>query len=351
MILITTDFLGEPYAAFAYHARGILPVIEASVRCLNADTTFVYGRPGEESADLNFDPCLFFALSQKDYSKEFPPLANPGELSDRSLEYFKNFIGRFSMVIGYELTDITLALLRKFEVKYVNIWLHPVRFLDDELFVVASNIPGVAEKLSPYRISESTFFVNARYAKAMINRKHRVNLDPGACVFFGQTFNDKTLRNEQGGYITVDDYAEDLARIAGAFPNFYYCRHPLRKTDDELRALKSFCGNVREIAANGYALLSSDNLDMVVTISSSIGIEAYYFGKSALFLNKPAVDVRAPGAVTLDARLFGPDVFSALLGVENPCPGEFMFQPRNKLRNLLDNYYSYPILKDHYDGK
>lgn len=350
MILFTADFLAERYRTFMYHTEGILPVLEAVVRCLDLGPTFVYGRPGPGRAGPAFDPCVFYALSRLRYANDLPPLADAAALSAESLAYLRKFLGNFELVVGYELTDLTAALLDRFGIRYLNIWLHPVRFMEDELFFVTTNDPGYRAGLARHAVSEDSFFVNARYAKAVINRRNRADVKPRSCVFFGQTPNDKTLR-KPGGFLNAGDYTRDLRCVAATFPRLYYSRHPLNKSDDEFRILK---GNFRDIVrteANAYRLLSSDAVDLVLTISSSVGAEAYYFGKNVLYLDKPSVDIRRPGGFALDASLFDPGVFADVLGAARPRPGRFMFLPRNKVRNLLDAYYAYPILKDHYDGR
>lgn len=348
MILLTSDFLGEKYQTFHYHAEGILELLKSTLSCAGIEDTFIYASK-KDYRNLNFNPTIFFALSNLNYTDSLPPLVKYSDLSCDSIAYFNEFIMHFKLVIGYELTDLTVTLLEKLNVKYINIWLHPVRFMDDELFLISSNCKKIQEKLCKYVISEDSFFVNAKYAQIMINRRHKIVLKPQSCVFFGQTANDKTLRNSQG-FISISDYKDNIAYLASIYPQLYYSQHPLRKDDSEFLLLKKYFKDIQKLSANSYQIISNPNVALVTTISSSIGIEAYYFGKNVIFLNKPTVDIKKPNTFSIDSSIFNPCVFADILSIKKENSGNFIFLSKNKLRNILDSYYAYPILKDHYDG-
>ena len=348
MYLLTCDFLAERYPTIGYHANGILNVLKSSISCLEDGNCEIYG--GNNNLSAKCDPYVFFSLSKKKYIKDLPPLFNISELTVDSFNYFQSFIQNYELVIGYELTEATVKLLKSINAKYINIWLHPIRYLDDELFLIESNIQDFRSSIDKYKVSENSFIVNAAYAKSFLNRKYPIKIDKNSCVFFGQTSNDKTLRT-RNGYLSVSDYREDLCRLGSLFNTVYYAKHPLRNDNLEFEMIKEIFKKVIVSSYNSYSLISSPDISLVITISSSIGMEAYYFGKNVVYLNKPTVDIKKRDWISVDCGILNPEFWSYCLKKKMLNGGKFIFVEKNKIRNLMNSYYSYPILKDHYDGK
>ncbi|MEE1339279.1 MAG: hypothetical protein UHG91_00660 [Succinivibrionaceae bacterium] len=349
MILLTTDILSERYPTIRYHSKGILKIIADTIECLNINEKIeIYG--SSPILHKEFDSQLFFSMSKLSYVDELPPLFTINKFSEQSINYIKRFLNKYSLIIGYELTDQTIELLNLLNIKYVNIWLHPIRFMDDEIFLISSNAPNISNELKKYNISESSYFVHASYAKNLINLKYPIDIKNNSCVFFGQTANDKTLRKKDG-YIKVNDFEKELFEIFLCYENIYYCKHPLNQSDIEYDFLVGLAPNIQKLNVNSYQVLANENLNIVVTISSSIALEAYYFKKNAIYLNKPIVDIHKKNTYSIDSTLLSPKFWSDLLKVPEKYPGKFFIVKNNKVRNSLNSYYSYPILKDHYDAK
>ncbi|MCV4626815.1 hypothetical protein OFC18_32575, partial [Escherichia coli] len=55
---------------------------------------------------------------------------NEHAITDKSVNYLGNFL-KNTFVIGYELSEQTKSILDKINIKYIDIWLHPIRFVDD----------------------------------------------------------------------------------------------------------------------------------------------------------------------------------------------------------------------------
>lgn len=349
-ILLTADFISEKPQTVNYHSTGILSILKETISLSDSRITTDIFRYGNLSTDTFFDLSVFFNLSGMTYRGGLPDLFDPTKLAKHSIEYFGKLINKYDFVVGYELTKAFIYLLDYFNIKYINIWLHPIRYLDDELFYVQSNVDHILQNLKSYNISESTYYINAEYAKILIRRRRALkDIKKGSAAFFGQTANDKTLRKLGGGYLSLSDYKSELKTILGNFENIYYSKHPLRRDDDEFNLLKELVPKVTNIDCNGYQLLANDNINLVLTISSSIGIESYYFKKNTIFLKGLTVDIKN-GGISLGTDLFDPVIWKEILNNRhsNKNTGVFFFGKKNKIRNILDAYYSYPILRDHY---
>lgn len=349
-ILLTADFLSEKPQTVNYHSTGILRILKETLSLSDNRITVDIFKYGNSSTDIFFDLNAFFNLSGMSYRGGLPDLFDPAKLTRYSIDYFGKLINKYDLIIGYELTTPFVCLLENFSKKYINIWLHPIRYLDDELFYVQSNVESIRNILQFYNISESTYYINAEYAKVLISRRNALkDIKKGSVVFFGQTANDKTLRKLGGGYLSLSDYKLELKEILRNFENIYYSKHPLRRDDDEFNLLKELVPRVININCNGYQLLSNENINLVLTISSSIGIESYFFKKNTIFLKGLTVDIKS-GGISLGTDLFDPVVWKKIFNTnDNNMKSEiFFFGKKNKIRNILDAYYSYPILRDHY---
>lgn len=349
MILITSDFLAERHNTIGYHFNGICSLLEKTIARATFEKILNFSL-SQQSKDLQFDPVSFFALSGLKYKGELPPILDCSRISDDSLNYAKEFLSNFSLIVGYELTRPTIKLLEILGIKYINIWLHPIRYLDDELFYVTSSDAKFKDILKSIEVNEDSYFIGAEYARVLINRRHRLNIPESSIVFFGQTSNDKTLRKNEG-YFCVSDFADAISSMASRANKFIYAQHPLRKDKSEREALKYIVGDkLLEVQANGYQLLSNENVELVSSISSSIALEGYFFNKNVVLLRGPTVDILSGSGVSVGSSIFNPNIWRSFFGERN-SEGEFFWGKKNKIRNILDCYYAYPILRDHYDQK
>ena len=93
----------------------------------------------------------FFALSGIEFDSNATQFFfREEDLSDASVRYLSENFEPGDLIIGYELSEVTRRLLTRIGVHYVDVWLHPVRYLDDILFAFSSNHADVFEKLCRY---------------------------------------------------------------------------------------------------------------------------------------------------------------------------------------------------------
>ena len=73
------------------------------------------------------------------------------------------------LVIGYEMPDIMLAAFRQLNIVFVDIALHPIRFLEDLVFGMRSNSNEIQDYFKGYALESSTVDQNVSKLKAKLN--------------------------------------------------------------------------------------------------------------------------------------------------------------------------------------
>jgi FtsZ-binding cell division protein ZapB len=123
----------------------------------------------------------------------------------------------------------------------------------------------------------------------------------GAAVFFGQTLGDSSVVANQRTVCALD-YLPALREAAKRHASFILAPHPYEKFSVAMQLLREL-GKGTIVNCNSYALLGHPNVESVITLSSSLGREAEFFGKKTTFL---LGDPLRPGGslVPRDAKLF-----------------------------------------------
>lgn len=342
-IVLMADVLAEPEIALYWHAERILSILKSSLTGVGLDTKIYPINFYSKNEKFNRD--IFFMKSQLTFKQNFNRLVAFEEISNESLEYFNQFFNKNQVVIGWELQKLTTDILDSLGITWINIWLHPVRFLEDEIFLVQTSDPKIHQQLTQFQVDENSFYVNAQFIRtALLNKKKVYDLPQDSCVIFGQTQTDKTLRTAKTR-LSLMNYKNDIESLCHRFENVYFVFHPLEKDNVKLKEFIDSFGKIKIIEANAYSLLSSPNLAMVAAISSSVCTEAYYFSKNALFFNQPICDIKAKDSYSVDKDIFSPVFWQKIFGLTPQHNQKFIFNAENQVRDILNAYYSYSIME------
>lgn len=185
-----------------------------------------------------------------------------------------------ALVIAFELPEIIRAGLAVLGIPYVDITIHPVRFLDDLPLGIRSNIPGVQDGLLEWVLTDNEISIGAGIAMSTLTRM----ASPPGCeradgwaLFACQTLDDKVLIRD-GRLMQAADFLDSFAAMAARHERILIKPHPVvRNTPTKM--LKRLFPNVDEIDANFYLLLAQEGISDVYSITSSTSIEAPWFGK------------------------------------------------------------------------
>jgi hypothetical protein len=275
---------------------------------------------------------------------------NPEIITDESVSYLQDAIGKEVCIVGYELSDATRSILNRAGIFYIDIWLGPLRYLDDVYFAVKSSDAAIQSEVKRFEPPEELFYMHADRLRVQNYRGFKRGcgvFKPNSAVFVGQTLSDKALcRNST--MLTILNFKDDFIQLRKDHAHVYYSRHPFLKSGDEkeLAFVKSF-NNVSVVDTPAYEMLSSAEISTVATISSSVATEAKYFGKVHKFFYRPPVDIdytqeRRYSTVgqPLFTRHFWSEVLRPKIDTLHFPPVSFE-SPKDKIRDTLAFYWGY----------
>ncbi|WNZ54765.1 HAD-IA family hydrolase [Microbulbifer sp. MKSA007] len=270
-----------------------------------------------------------------------------------SLQYLKECLGD-ALVVGYELSEQTRDVLIRADIAYVDIWLHPCRYLDDILFGVSSSKKEVFQALKKYELNEEYLYQYATKYKISTYKGWRrvldkVSIKPNTALFIGQTLYDKAVA-KNGKMLTAIDFIDRLDKASNEYAEVLYSRHPYVKRGDEsiLEYIKS-SSNISLTSYPAYHLLAHPDVKKVLTISSSVACEAKYFEKEVEFLHRPVLELyekySTRSYVTIFKSIVNPrfwsEVLSPVIATTSAPNVEYLTSGEN-LRDMLGFYWSYP---------
>lgn len=214
----------------------------------------------------------------------------------------------FDLVVGFEIPPTLKRHLHANGRPYVNFYVHPLRFLRDLCFGATTNVPAIADWLGSQQIPQFEIESQVRRFRALFVRRQPAAcaVPPGLPILVGQTeFDSVLIRN--GRFSRWEDHAEAIAQKLSGFEEVVFLEHPYRATSASVfDYLRSAHGKtVIATNANGYGTLFSNSaIPKVVTLASSLGVEAHAMGLQTDFLiDDPrrifvveGVDVPSPGA-------------------------------------------------------
>lgn len=174
------------------------------------------------------------------------------------------------LIIGFEIPRNALYQFREMNIKYIDFFIHPIRFLDKRIIGYESNliIPNDKDTIvEDIKIKAKTF------NPAILDKEYH--------LVIGQTEIDRSLISN-GSKKWLMNFRQDLLEISEDAP-LLYKPHPLSK-NYQVDIMKQLGADITK--ENVYKLMASDKIKSVVGISSSVLYEAEYFNKPALFLKK-----------------------------------------------------------------
>lgn len=295
----------------------------------------------------------FFQLSDIDVDLDITQFwYDQNQISQESLNYLNQFIDETTLIIGYELSYQTRSLFSKLNVPFVDMWLHPVRFLDDVLFGMNSNINSINESIFKYNIEEDLMYLYADKIKIQTYkgwRRIEAAVKPNSALFVGQMLNDKSICSE-GKMLSLLDFKEKFDELGRDYNKVYYSRHPyIKNGDEEIMSYINSCDFAEVTDIPTYRLLSSNRIKKVASLSSSILSEAKYFNKEVDYFFKPVMnigDITQPNAfASIYQTYISPHFWSDILShitPTNPCKEVLFIDGKDKIRDMLGFYWGYP---------
>lgn len=258
------------------------------------------------------------------------------------VSYLRQHFAR-SIVIGFEMSPWLLNIIDSLGVPYIDVSVHSIRFLDDLPLAMKSNCVEVRASLANYALSDSLILTHAGLCSASRMRNSPVHLPQGCGLIVAQTPYDRSvIRN--GRLLSLIDFEYQILDCVENHDLVFIKPHPLEMSKLVLDAVLTLSPKIKATEANIYGLLSSETLDAVYTISSSVGAEAAYFNKEISYFFRPSLDMANSNYVGIMDSFLAPDFWRKILGSLVPTtePDGVCISPMsNRLRTSLGVSWGY----------
>jgi hypothetical protein len=216
---------------------------------------------------------LGLTTSMKSWHQSFWYEDVPSEL----VEIFRTDYER-ALVFVFELSPLMECILNRLGCPWVDVGISPLRFLDDLLLTIRLSAHFKSETLLPFAVLNEDIQHAAEHVSRWFRSKSfDTDLTDYDVVFFAQTKGDRTLITYDGLLFSPEEAVARLADLVGQH-RLWIKPHPLAPDNPVIQlAIERLGGQL--INENVYRILSADIDFDVVTISSSVGREAPWFGK------------------------------------------------------------------------
>jgi hypothetical protein len=189
-----------------------------------------------------------------------------------------------ALVLAFELSPIMECILNRLGCPWINVALSPIRFLDDILLSIRLSGHFNSEPLLPFVVSQKDIRYGADYVcRWFRSKRFKTELKDTDVVFFAQSEGDRTLITSEGSFFSAEEAVARVADLVGK-RRLWIKPHPYGLENPVIQiAMERLGGQL--IGENAYGILSADEDIDVVTISSSVGCEAPWFGKRTHLFN------------------------------------------------------------------
>ena len=293
---------------------------------------------GDNLFDQNFQR-KFCSLNQVNSSQEGKFFLKQFSPNQDSLDYLKSFLDSFDLIIGYEFSEITKESINSLQIRYIDIWLSPIRFLNDLNFCLHSNDENINKKLSKVRLNSNKIFEKANQIieNRQIDKPEKTSSDLGANLIVTQSLEDKSLVKDSK-YLKLTDFKKEIVKICKSFSRNYILKHPNLTDTQFLRLVEDLdITDLEIIKGNTYEIMSSKNLNHLTSISSSLLEEAKYFGKDTTYLFQPVIDHRY---ICINESIYKASFWQDILDSSVTSSYTFIHHD-NYLRNLFGSAWGY----------
>lgn len=202
-------------------------------------------------------------------SSEFP------QIEDAVLNYFDKDI----LVVGYELPPYLIKIFKKNAISYIDVALHPIRFMPDLILSLRTSNSKIYKKLLNVQVPLESLYDEVQMYKALSARKINLNLKSNSAIFLGQLDVDASLISHKR-IQKMDDIVDYIKELSLEFNHVYYKKHPHINAQWHDQLMKQLQGikNISLLEINIYDLFGQETDATFVAVSSGSLMEAKLFG-------------------------------------------------------------------------
>jgi len=260
---------------------------------------------------------------------------------------------RRRFVVGYEMPPWLVRLLNEHAVPYVDLRLHPVRFMDDLMFAARASRAETQAALLSMAVMESEVFVTAGLREAMCRFISAARVLNNTLLVVGQRRFDST-QIAGGDFFGAEPLAAEIHAICARYAGIVLKPHPLDRHHSLLAVAAAAPAPVLGVIDdNIYRMMALPQISAVLTVNSGVALEAPYFGKRVHTLAplpiRPAwhnakAEVDVDAHASLDDIVLTPDFWRQVLAphVKVTAADGMRLRPKpNRLRITLDSFWNY----------
>ncbi len=253
-------------------------------------------------------------------------------------------------VVGNELPPYLIRQLNRFGIPWLDLRIHPVRFLDDLLFAANASSAETQQALVQDSVAEDVVFAAAGLVEAMCRYTTDCTLPTGTLLVVGQRTMDST-QIIGGRFFDALENADAVATICADYPAALLKPHPYGGQHSLLLAAAAAPNAVGVTSDNLYRLLSQEQITAILTVNSSAAYEARYFDKRIHTLAPLPVGIAWRGQnggsghyASLDQQVFSTDFWRMVLAPHTPVSapdGARLPHKPNRLRIAHDSFWNF----------
>lgn len=255
-----------------------------------------------------------------------------------------------AVVIGFEMPPSLKAAISRCGGRWVDVVIHPVRFMDDIFLGFATHDQEMNDALAAAAMPERFAFRAAGAISAFAKRARWVQEgERPFTLYAAQVAVDRSMI-ENGRLLDTDDISTRIDATLTGRGLVLYKDHPYERTDPVFAAVARAACEVRRTQRNAYGLLADPALEQIVSASSGLGVEARYFGKPVRYLLGPSTPVRWKGDTdgkgfwSIYDAFLAPDFWRALLSPTMSVTAMDNDEPMHRpdlLRLTLRSYWGF----------
>lgn len=219
------------------------------------------------------------------------------------------------LIIGFEISPTIRRYLHARNKKYINLYIHPMRFLRDLCFGATTNCTVIASILEKNQCSDLEITQQVRRFRALFARLQipACSVPADVPLLIGQTAQDSVLLNK-GAFVNWSTYQNTLVDALAPFDTVALLEHPYQPNSASIIEFLrgTLAKNVIAIKGNSYGVMfSNHDTPAVITLASSLGVEAQAIGHKTTFLQSdPRSKFLIPGVDCANTPIIGHAVFT-----------------------------------------
>lgn len=189
-----------------------------------------------------------------------------------------------SVVIGFELSPFIMKCLDMAGIIYVDVTIHPIRYMSDIPLYFSTNNIKIYNALERYRLFDEALYAEGRMLAGVRRRMgYQAPRAHSVALLCLQTAQDRVLI-DKNKFVRWESYLDQVLTLRDKFDRILIKPHPLETIQFDLGLLLDTVPSVEVIDKNFYQLIAKGDVDKVVSLSSGTTLEAKFLNVESDYL-------------------------------------------------------------------